>query len=135
MFCLYNLGCTKKPDLKNSTNYLDSLHYMLCGSLVYSNFIEYESSYCILPGNVNTHIQVKITRYFPFIVLLFYFLVSFNSNVNTIMSFILVPRVCTADPPENCHLNVKKLTKIVIFFNKIAIGNFVEKMTVFVFFF
>ena len=25
-----------------------------------------------------------------------------------------------ADPPENCHLNVKILPKIVVFFNKIA---------------
>ena len=43
--------------------------------------------------------------------------------------------ICTADPPENCHLTVKKLqknltffskklTKIDIFFNKIAIDNF-----------
>ena len=47
-----------------------------------------------------------------------------------------------ADPPDNCQLNAKKLpktwhffkklTKIVIFFNKIALGNFVEKMTIFV---
>ena len=46
--------------------------------------------------------------------------------------------MCGADPPENCQLNVKiidknltffskKLTKIFIFFNKIANGNFVEK--------
>ena len=51
------------------------------------------------------------------------------------------------DPPENCHLNVKKLpktgvffflidknchffNKIAIFFNKIAIDNFVEKMAI-----
>ena len=46
------------------------------------------------------------------------------------------------DPPENCHLTVKKLpktyffqkklTKIFIFLNKIANGIFVEKMSIFV---
>ena len=39
------------------------------------------------------------------------------------------------DPPENCHLTVKKMPKKVIFFKKNAICNFVEKMTIFVNFF
>ena len=50
----------------------------------------------------------------------------------------VVVDMCRPDPPENCHLNVKKKsknlpffffkwTKIVIFFNKIANGNFFEK--------
>jgi len=34
------------------------------------------------------------------------------------------------DPPENCHLTVKKLPKILIFFKKIAIGNFFERYEV-----
>ena len=46
--------------------------------------------------------------------------------------------LCESDPPENCHLNVKKLT----FFEKdwqklsfFAIANFFEKKTIFVNFF
>ena len=35
--------------------------------------------------------------------------------------------VYAPEPLENCHLNVKKLPKIVIFSPKIAIGNFQER--------
>ena len=37
------------------------------------------------------------------------------------------PRWCQSDPPENCHLNVKKLQKLDLFLKKIAIGNFFFK--------
>ena len=46
-----------------------------------------------------------------------------------------------SDSPENCYLNVKKLTfffncqKLSFFFQKIAIGNFLEKKWQFFFFF
>jgi len=35
----------------------------------------------------------------------------------------------SADPPENCHLNLKNGQKLAFFFKlpKIVIGNFVEK--------
>ena len=61
--------------------------------------------------------------------------VIFNCTVNTKRA-----SWCQADPPQNCHLNVKKLPKtclffklpkIIIFFKTIANGNFCEKMIIF----
>ena len=43
-------------------------------------------------------------------------------------AFLFISQVLSRfDPPKNCHLNVKKLPKLDIFFQKIANGNFFFK--------